>query len=83
MGALMTYMSINEFNKNISAAIARVELGEELILTRRGKEVAFVSSREMEAKMARKKAAVDRLMDLFKQGPGFDGPATYEERTER
>jgi prevent-host-death family protein len=79
----MTYMSINEFNKNISAAIARVERGEELVLTRHGKEVAFVSTRDLAEKIARKKAAADRLMELLRSEPYFDGPATYEERTER
>ena len=79
----MTHMSINEFNKNISAAIARVEKGEELVLTRHGKEIAFISTRELEEKVARKKAAADTLMEVFKEGLEFGGPATYEERTER
>jgi prevent-host-death family protein len=76
-------MSINEFNKNISAAIARVEKGEELILTRHGKEVAFVSTRDLAEKAARKKANLARLTALFNEGLDFGGPATYEERTER
>ena len=79
----MTYISINEFNKNISEAIARVEKGEELVLTRHGKEIAFISTRDLAEKIARKKAAAERLAELFNEGLDFGGPATYEERTER
>jgi prevent-host-death family protein len=79
----MSFMSITEFNKNISSALARVEKGEELILTRHGKEVALISSRQLEERAAQRSENLARMRELLKKGLCFDGPASYEERTGR
>ena len=79
----MSYISINEFNRNISAALARVEQGEDLILTRHGKEVALISRRKLEERAAQKQENIERMKALLAKGPYFKGPASYEDRTER
>jgi antitoxin (DNA-binding transcriptional repressor) of toxin-antitoxin stability system len=80
----MTYMSINEFNANTSAAFARAEKGERIIITRRGKEILTLSTDGIAAAVAeeqRRKDALERLRALMSQGLAFGGPATYDERT--
>jgi antitoxin (DNA-binding transcriptional repressor) of toxin-antitoxin stability system len=79
----MTYMSITEFNRNISEALARVEKGEEISITRRGKPIAVVHKPERVATAAERAKVVEHLRAIFEKGLQFDGPATYDERTGR
>lgn len=81
MGAL----SVRELNNNLSAAIARVEAGEVLTVTKHGKPVL-----EMRPKPAIKmddpawRAAYERMLAGLREGvPGLTAPVTYEERTGR
>ncbi len=83
IAVVMPYMSITEFNRNVSAAIARVEKGEELTLTRHGKQVARLSAPDLEKRRAQKEADLTLLREIMRAGMNFGGPATYEERTER
>ena len=80
----MGVMSINEFNKNISHAIARAENGEEIVITRRGKEILCLSQNaliEAKARVVERDASLTRLRELMQQSLPFGGPATYDERT--
>lgn len=79
----MTYMSITEFNKNISAVLSRVENGEEISLTRHGRAVAVVKPSPPKSTHEEKEAALKELRALMNAGFRSGGPATYEERTER
>jgi len=83
-GHPMTALSVRELNNNLSAAIARVEAGEVLTITRHGKPVA-----EMRPRPASKmddpewRAAYERALAGLREGvPGLTGPVTYAERTE-
>ncbi len=80
----MGVVSINEFNKNISAVLQRAEGGEEIVLTRHGKEILCLSKsalREAKARELERQEAAESLIKLLKKGLNFGGPATYEERT--
>ncbi|MBB5685431.1 type II toxin-antitoxin system Phd/YefM family antitoxin [Sphingobium boeckii] len=77
-------MSVREFNANASKALALVEAGETLDITKDGKVIA-----ELRPKTANKlddpefRASYERAVAGLKKGvPGMTGPATYEERTE-
>ena len=81
----MTLMSLRELNANVSQAVARVEGGETIDITKHGKVVA-----ELRPKRASKlddpvfRANYERALRGMQEGvPGLVGPATYEERTER
>jgi antitoxin (DNA-binding transcriptional repressor) of toxin-antitoxin stability system len=84
-GCAMGVMSIREFNKNTSAAFAKVEAGETLDITKNGKVIA-----EVRPKRANRmddpeyRAKYEKMLALMREGiPGLKGPATYEERTGR
>ncbi len=81
----MGVMSIREFNANVSKAIAKVEAGEVIELTRNGKVVAHITpKRKNLMDDPDYRAAHERMMALMREGvPGLSGPATYEERTGR
>ncbi len=81
----MIAMSIREFNANVSRAVAMVEAGESIDITRHGKVVA-----ELRPKRANKlddpefRAKWERMVAGMQEGvPGLVAPATYAERTER
>ena len=81
----MGVMSIREFNKNVSAAFAKVEAGESLDITKDGRVIA-----EVRPKTANRmddpeyRAKYEKMLAGLKEGiPGLSGPATYEERTGR
>lgn len=81
----MSVMSIREFNSNVSKAVALVESGETVDITRHGKVIA-----ELRPKRANKlddpvfRANWERMVAGMQEGiPGLDAPATYAERTER
>jgi antitoxin (DNA-binding transcriptional repressor) of toxin-antitoxin stability system len=82
----MGVMSIREFNKNTSAAFAKVEAGETLDITKNGKVIAEVRPPRPKNRMddPEFRAARERLLEGLRKGiPGLSGPATYEERTGR
>ena len=81
----MSAMTIRELNANISQAVAMVEAGATIEITRHGKVVA-----ELRPKSKSRlddpefRAAYDRMLAGMREGvPGLVGPATYAERTER
>ena len=81
----MAALSVRELNDNLSAAIARVEAGEVITITKHGRPVV-----EMRPKPASKmddpewRAAYERMVAGMREGvPGLTAPFTYEERTER
>ena len=81
----MGVMSIREFNANVSKAIAKVEAGETLEITKNGKVIA-----ELRPKRANRmddpeyRAKYEKMLAGMREGiPGLKAPFTYEERTER
>ncbi len=81
----MGVMSVREFNANVSAVLAKVEAGETIEITRNGKVIV-----EMRPKRANRlddpavRAAREALLTSLREDPiGFDGPASYDERTGR
>lgn len=81
----MGVMSIREFNKNVSAALAKVEAGESLELSKNGKIFAEIRPKrvnKMDDPAYREK--YEKMLALMREGiPGLKGPFTYEERTGR
>ncbi|NJM49770.1 MAG: hypothetical protein HC843_01825 [Sphingomonadales bacterium] len=78
-------MSIREFNKNTSAAFAKVEAGEVLEITKNGKVIATLSPKPVNRMDdAEYRAAYEEMIALFRGGlPYLGGAASYEERTAR
>lgn len=81
----MGVMSIREFNRNTSAAFAKVEAGETLTITKNGKIIAEIRPKGKDRLNDPEfRAAYERMVAGFEKGiPGLSGPATYEERTGR
>ena len=81
----MGVMSIREFNRNSSAAFAKVKAGETLDISKNGEVFAEIRpKRKNRMDDPEFRAAREKLLDDLKNRPiGFDGPATYEERTSR
>lgn len=81
----MGVMSVREFNQNVSAALAKVEAGETIEVTRNGKVIAEVRPKRVNRMDDPEyRAARERLLEGLREGiPGLSGPATYEERTGR
>lgn len=81
----MGVMSIREFNKNVSAALAKVEAGETIKVTRNGKVIANVMpERANLMDDPEYRARYERMLAGLKEGvPGLKGRASYEERTGR
>jgi antitoxin (DNA-binding transcriptional repressor) of toxin-antitoxin stability system len=81
----MGVMSIREFNRNASAAFAKVEAGESLDITKNGKVIAEIRPKRVN-KMddPEYRAKYEKMMALMREGiPGLKAPFTYEERTGR
>ena len=83
----MGVMSIREFNADVDGAVARVEAGETIAISRHGQVVAELRPvapvrRSLDDPAFR--AAYERLVKGLQEGvPGLNAPFTYEERTER
>jgi antitoxin (DNA-binding transcriptional repressor) of toxin-antitoxin stability system len=77
----MGVISMREFNANISRAFARVDAGEDMIITRRGKPPLRLGPAELPDDQKRREEAYKRLCELMDSDIDFGGPATYEERT--
>lgn len=81
----MSVMSIREFNSNVSKAVALVEAGETVDITKHGKVIA-----ELRPKRASKlddpvfRANWERMVAGMREGvPGLVAPFSAEERRER
>ena len=81
----MGVLSIREFNANVSRALARVEAGEELAITKNGRLFAKVTpAKPNKLDDPEFAEAYRRLAEMLEEPlPGLSGPATYEERVER
>jgi antitoxin (DNA-binding transcriptional repressor) of toxin-antitoxin stability system len=78
-------MSIREFNKNVSAAFAKVQAGETIQVTSNGKVIARITA-ALENPMddPEYRAAHEEMIKLFRGGlPYLGGASSYEERTGR
>jgi antitoxin (DNA-binding transcriptional repressor) of toxin-antitoxin stability system len=72
-------MSVRELNASVSRAIALVESGETIDITKHGRVVAEIRPKRP-ARDAEWFAARDRLLKLMKAGLPLGGKATYEDR---
>ena len=81
----MGVMSIREFNKNASAAFAKVVAGETLNITKYGTVIAEIRPKRVnKLDDPEYRAKWEAMMaDMRKGIPGLKAPLTYEERTER
>lgn len=81
----MGVMSVREFNQNVSAALAKVEAGETIEVTRNGKVIAEVRPKRVNRMDDPEyRAKYERMLATMRKGiPGLKAPFTYEERTER
>ena len=79
----MGVISMREFNANISAAFARVDQGEDLIVTRKGKKPIRLAPADLKSDEEQKARDLARLKELMEIGIDFGGPASYEDRTGR
>jgi len=77
----MGVISMREFNANISRVFARVDAGEDMIVTRQGKKPIRLAATELPDEEERREQALKRLRELMEEGLDMGGPATYEERT--
>jgi antitoxin (DNA-binding transcriptional repressor) of toxin-antitoxin stability system len=80
----MGVLSVREFNANVSGALARVEAGEVLDITKNGRVIAELRPKTViERDTPEWNAAFDDMLAMMRRGiPGLTGPASYEERTE-
>lgn len=79
----MGVMSIREFNQNVSKALALVEAGDDIVLTRRGKRIARITRERSIDDQKQLDEDLRFLRDMMHRGFDFGGAASYEERTER
>jgi prevent-host-death family protein len=78
----MGILSIREFNANVSRAIARVEAGETIEITRNGKVAAQLAPKRLGRSDDPKwRGDLERLGKLLDEGVALGGAATYDERT--
>ena len=82
----MGVLSIREFNANVSKALARVEAGETIRLTKHGRAIARIEPEHRprpQPGTPEWQAAYDRMLALMDKGFSLGGQKiTYEERTE-
>lgn len=76
MGAL----SVRELNSNISKALARVEAGETLNITRNGKVIAELRPKDRKSDEAWRKAFKESVRVLREGFPGTVGQITEEDK---
>jgi prevent-host-death family protein len=77
----MGVISMREFNANISAVFARVDGGEDVVVTRKGKKPIRLAPADLKDDEEQKARDLARLKELMGMGISFGGRATYEERT--
>lgn len=82
----MGVLTIREFNANVSKALARVEAGETIRLTKHGRPIARIEPEKRtrpEPGTPEWQAAYDRMIALMDKGINLGGQKiTYEDRTE-
>jgi antitoxin (DNA-binding transcriptional repressor) of toxin-antitoxin stability system len=77
----MGVMSIREFNSNVSKAIARVEAGETLDITRNGRVIVELRPKSKSRREdARWRAAFESLMEDVEKGVPFQRTFDHDER---
>jgi prevent-host-death family protein len=64
----MKTISAREANHGFSDLLARVERGEEVLITKRGAPVAVISPYRPPAMTAERKAAIDHALKLMAKG---------------
>jgi prevent-host-death family protein len=74
----MRHVPIGEFKDKVSEYVAAAEAGDEIVLTRHGREVARLTSTDA-ARLARQRAAVDALYALGQEIKAKHGPTTAAE----
>lgn len=80
----MGVMSIHEFSRKVSEALAKVEIGEDIILTRDGKEIVRITREGLdEPTEEERQNDIKILREMSESGIDFGGPASYEQRTAR
>jgi antitoxin (DNA-binding transcriptional repressor) of toxin-antitoxin stability system len=78
----MATLSVRELNSNISKALARVEAGETLDITRNGRIIAELRPRRRGRKQDPVwRASFEALMEEIEEGVPFGRSFTYDERT--
>ncbi len=82
----MKVITAREANHGFSDLLARVERGEEILITKRGNPVAVISPYRAPAMTPERKAAIARVVELMAKGLdwGEEGPPfTRDEMHER
>jgi antitoxin (DNA-binding transcriptional repressor) of toxin-antitoxin stability system len=81
----MGVMSIREFNKNASAAFAKVAAGESFDISKNGEVFAEIRpKRKNRMDDPEYRANYEKMLASMREGiSGLKAPFTYEERTER
>lgn len=74
----MRHVPIAQFKDKMSEIMAAAEAGEDIVITRHGRDYMKLVPIE-EDRMARQRAAVDALYDLGQQIKARNGPTTAEE----
>ena len=76
----MAALSVRELNSNISKALARVEAGETLDITRHGRVVAELRPKDKKSNEAWRRAYKDSVRVLRKGFPGKIGKITEDDK---
>lgn len=82
----MPTVTAREANQQFSELLAKVEAGEEFIVTKHGKPVAMIRPYEVAAMTPERRAAIQRAIAMMEEGLpwGEDaGPFTRDEMHER
>lgn len=74
INAPMTHVSVSEAKSRFTELLRLVEAGEEVVVTRHGKEIAQIGPRRVKPDPARKLAAIRKAQDLARRKlePGLD-----------
>ena len=75
----MRHVPIAEFKDKVSEIVAAAEAGEQITITRHGREVARLTGIAQD-RMARQRAAVEAAYELGQEILRTRGPTTAEER---
>lgn len=82
----MTKITASAAARGFAALLARVERGEEVVITKREIPVAIISPYRLPAMTAERQALIDHAIKLMKKGlpwPEGIGPFTRDEMHER
>jgi prevent-host-death family protein len=82
----MMEITASDAAQNLAAPLARVERGEDILITKRGTPVAILSPYRPLAMTPERHAAVTRAIELMEKGlpwPEGVGPFTRDEMHER